>query len=102
VEAERGGMARLKIGYIWLYFFFFRLLFPTCFCFCKTSGVLSPEWVQHTAERGGLFGMCFCVDFLAFCDLSLLCVLCMSWLTDVKRDQINKLHTIHKTQIYNQ
>jgi hypothetical protein len=77
VETERGGMTRFKIGYIWLCFFVFFRLFPTCFCYCKTSRVSSPEWVQPAAERGGLFGMCFCVDFLAFSSLSLLCVLCI-------------------------
>jgi hypothetical protein len=32
------------------------------------SGSSSPEWVQPAAEVGGLFGVCFCIDVLAFCD----------------------------------
>jgi hypothetical protein len=76
VETETGEIARFKIGDIWLWVFCFDYLlhfpFPSfvlffcCFCYWKTSGASSPEWVKPTAEGGGI---CFSVDVFPFRNL---------------------------------
>jgi hypothetical protein len=77
-QRVRGGIGQSRVsteGAITYFAIHFCFSFPICFCFywlsyCSTSGASSPEWVQPTAEGGGLFGIYFHVNVLAFRDLS--------------------------------
>jgi hypothetical protein len=91
VETEREGMARFKIGYIWL--FFFCCYFQLIFVIVKPVGSHPPNGYNSPLREEDCLEGASAVIFFAFCGLSLLCVLCICphspWLTDVKRDQIN-------------
>jgi hypothetical protein len=59
VETDRGGMAKVQdrlylVVCLFVFSSFLLLFFPTLICYCKTDGVLSPEWVllQHPGEGG--------------------------------------------------
>jgi hypothetical protein len=84
-ERVRGGIGRFRVsteGAITYSAIHFCVSFPICFSFYwlsySTSGASSPDWVQPTAEGGGLSRICFRVNVLAFRDLfSSLCLLCI-------------------------